>query len=76
VEGELHPFNDRRLNEDLAAVCARVNAAQPRLPDGRQLQVHAPWRLAVVSSGLTPGHHLNGEGSPRGSIGVATPIIR
>jgi len=39
VEVELHPFNDRRLNGDLAAVCARVNAAQPRLPDGRQLHL-------------------------------------
>lgn len=39
VEVELHTFNDRRLNGDLAAVCAQVNAAQPRLPDGRQLQV-------------------------------------
>lgn len=39
VEVELHAFNDRRLNRDLAVVCAQVNAAQARLPDGRQLQV-------------------------------------
>jgi hypothetical protein len=54
VEVELHPFNDRRLNEDLAAVCAQVNAAQPRLPDGRPLQVRAPRRPAAVSSGPAP----------------------
>lgn len=39
VEVECRSFNDRRLNKDLAALCVRVNAAQPRLPDGRQLQV-------------------------------------
>ena len=37
VHVELRPFNDRRLNRDLAAVCSRVAAAQPRLPDGRRL---------------------------------------
>ena len=37
VQVELHPFNDRQLNRDLAAVCARVNELQPRLPDGRRL---------------------------------------
>jgi hypothetical protein len=76
VEVELHPFNDRRLNEDLAAVYAQVSAAQPCLPDGRQLQVRAPRHPAAVSSGLAPGYHLNGEGSPRGTLGVATPITR
>jgi hypothetical protein len=34
---ELHPFNDRQLNRDLAFVCAQVNAASPALPDGRSL---------------------------------------
>jgi hypothetical protein len=39
VQVELRPFNDRQLNRDLATLCARVNAAAPRLPDGRQLQL-------------------------------------
>lgn len=39
VRVELRPFNDRRLNRDLAAVCSRVAAAQPRLPDGRRLSL-------------------------------------
>ena len=34
----LQPFNDRRLTRDLAALCRRVDAAQPRLPDGRRLR--------------------------------------
>jgi hypothetical protein len=34
---ELHPFNDRRYNRDLAILCERVNNAAPRLPDGRRL---------------------------------------
>jgi hypothetical protein len=37
VQVELHPFNDRALNRDLAILCERVNQASPRLPDGRQL---------------------------------------
>jgi len=37
VHVELRPFNDRQLNRDLAAVCARVDDAQPHLPDGRRL---------------------------------------
>jgi hypothetical protein len=37
VEVELRPFNDRQLNRDLAVICARVNAASPRLPGGRHL---------------------------------------
>lgn len=36
VTVELRPFNDRRLTRDLAALCQRVEAAQPRLPDGRR----------------------------------------
>lgn len=39
VEVELQPFNDHRLTRELAAVCARANAAQSRLPDGRPLHV-------------------------------------
>ncbi len=38
VEVELRPFNDRQLNRDLEAVCEKVNAAQPHLPDGQRLQ--------------------------------------
>jgi hypothetical protein len=34
---ELRPFNDRRLTCDLEDLCQRVEAAQPRLPDGRSV---------------------------------------
>ena len=37
VQVELHPFNDRALNRDLAVLCERVNQVSPRLPDGRCL---------------------------------------
>jgi len=37
VHVELWPFNDRPLNRDLAAVCAKVYESQPHLPDGRRL---------------------------------------
>jgi hypothetical protein len=37
VEVELKPFNDRALNRDLEALCAKVAKVQPRLPDGRSL---------------------------------------
>src|SRR5260221_12716317 len=37
-EVELRPFNDRRLNQDLEAICGQVNAEDPRLPDGRRLR--------------------------------------
>jgi hypothetical protein len=37
VQVELHPFNDRALNRDLAMLCERVNQASPHLPDGRRL---------------------------------------
>jgi hypothetical protein len=33
----LRPFNECQLNRDLAALCARVEARAPRLPDGRRL---------------------------------------
>jgi len=39
VEVLLRPFNDRRYNQDLEALCQRVNAVAPRLPDGRRLHV-------------------------------------
>lgn len=50
VTVELRPFNDRRLTRDLVELCQRVDAAQPRLPDGRLLVLHfAPGcRLAVA----------------------------
>ena len=38
VEVELRPFNDRQLNRDLEAVCEKVNAQEPHLPDRRRLQ--------------------------------------
>jgi hypothetical protein len=37
VEVSLRPFNDKRYNQDLEALCERVNAAAPRLPDERRL---------------------------------------
>jgi len=37
VEVAVGPFTDRQLTRDLAAVCERVAARRPRLPDGRQL---------------------------------------
>jgi hypothetical protein len=37
VSVELHPFNDRQLNQDLVYLCEQVNKASPRLPDGRRL---------------------------------------
>jgi len=37
VQVAVRPFNDRRLMRDLAMLCQQVEAAQPRLPDGRLL---------------------------------------
>src|SRR5258708_1283780 len=37
ISVELRPFNDRKLNHDLVALCERVNQASPQLSDGRQL---------------------------------------
>jgi len=37
VHVELRPFNDRQLNRDLVVLCARINEAAPRLPDGYHL---------------------------------------
>jgi hypothetical protein len=39
VEVALRAFNDKRYNQDLEALCERVNASAPRLPDGRHLHV-------------------------------------
>ena len=39
VHVALRPFNDRALTCDLALLCERVRAGQPRLPDGRMLTV-------------------------------------
>ena len=38
VEVELRSFNDRQLNRDLEAICEKVNAEEPRLPDGQRLR--------------------------------------
>ncbi len=48
VDVELCPFNDRPLNRDLVAVCARVQDAQPRLPDGRRLVFTLPGQQRPV----------------------------
>ena len=37
VTVELRLFNDRRLTRDLVELCQRVEAAKPRLPDGRSV---------------------------------------
>ena len=37
VRVELRAFNDRQLTRDLQALCERVQAQAPRLPDGRRL---------------------------------------
>ena len=37
VHVTVRPFNDRQLTRDLAQLCERVRAVQPRLPDGRLL---------------------------------------
>jgi hypothetical protein len=48
VRVELRPFNDQQLTRDLIALCTRVNAQAPHLPDGRQL---------VLSVGLPPARN-------------------
>ncbi len=53
VQVELRPFNDRALNRDLALLCACVNEASPRLPDGRPLC----FRLSTTST----CHPLSGQ---------------
>jgi hypothetical protein len=39
---ELSPFNDRRYNRDLAALCERINRSSLHLPDGRRLLFTVP----------------------------------
>ncbi len=55
VTVELRPFNDRRLTRDLATLCQRVDAAWPRLPDGRLLVL-----------GIAPGGRLAVAARPEG----------
>ena len=52
VQVTLRPFNDRQLNRDLGALCMRVAAAAPRLPDGRclLLTIGAAHRLTLDGS--------------------------
>ena len=47
VEVELKPFNDRTLNRDLDALCAKVAKAQPRLSDGRFLLFRIQGAAAI-----------------------------
>jgi len=51
VQVELRPFNDHRLTCDLATLCQRVEAAQPRMPDGRLLvlRVSGVCRLTLAA---------------------------
>ncbi|MBO0780795.1 MAG: hypothetical protein J2P37_18385 [Ktedonobacteraceae bacterium] len=37
VEVSLRPFNDKRYNQDLEALCEQVNIVAPHLPDGHRL---------------------------------------
>ncbi len=46
---DLRGFNDRRLNHDLLGVCALVDKAQPRLPNGRRLVLTAPRPHSTLS---------------------------
>lgn len=48
VRVALRPFNDQQLARDLMALCERVNAQAPHLPDGRQL---------VMTVGHPPAHN-------------------
>ena len=47
VEVALRPFNDKRYNQDLEALCERVNAVAQRLPDGRRLHVSVQTNALV-----------------------------
>ncbi len=47
VEVALRPFNDKRYNQDLEALCERVNAAAPHLPDGRRLRISVQINAVV-----------------------------
>ena len=49
VRVQVRPFNDRALNRDLQALCARVEARPPPLRDGRRLvlEVLPPGRSTL-----------------------------
>ena len=49
VRVELRPFNDRQRTRDLMALCARVEARAPHLPDGRHLVLSVAPTLARSS---------------------------
>ena len=42
-------FNDRQLNRDLVALCARVRERQPRLPDGTTLICDLAQHRGLIS---------------------------
>src|SRR5262249_44603124 len=48
---ELRPFNDRQFNRDLQAMCERVAAARPCLPDRRRLVFTLAGRECCPSAG-------------------------
>ena len=52
-------FNDRQLNRDLAELCARVRARQPRLPDGTTLICELAPHRGRISSGTSRPSGLN-----------------
>lgn len=76
VEVELRPFNDRQLNQDLEAVCEKVNAQQPHLPDGRRLRfksVYKKTKRSHSNEGSASSSALSCEAHPfkvskRGSL--------
>lgn len=47
VKVALQPFKDKRYNQDMEVLCERVNAAAPRLPDGRRLQISVQTNATV-----------------------------
>jgi len=47
VEVALRPFNDKRYTQDLEALCERVNASVPHLPDGRRLRISVQTKAVV-----------------------------
>jgi len=49
---ELRAYNDRQLNRDLAALCARVTATEPKLADGRRLVLSVEGGTLLVAAGL------------------------
>ena len=47
-------FNDRQMNRDLVALCARVRERQPRLPDGTILSCEVAQRRGLSSKTHEP----------------------